>query len=64
MTFNKNRIFNTLDKIEDKTEIMIHEIPELKHELKLWQDNKIQDLFFFNLLMKYLDSLDSDIKLS
>lgn len=52
------RIFATLDRIEHKVNIMAHEIPEIKDNLKLWQDNKLKTSFFQESLNKYWDSIN------
>lgn len=56
---DKYRIFNTLDKIEDRVGLMAHEIDAIRYSLLLWQDGKIKDFVFQDLLNKYLDSLNS-----
>jgi len=53
-----NYIFNNLDNIENRLNIMAHEIPEIKEELKLWQDKKISSLYFLNHLYKFIDDLN------
>ena len=59
-TFNEewqtNRILNTVDKIEDRLNKMMHEIPELAEDIKYWQDGKIKNVTFMEILNKYLDS--------
>lgn len=52
-----NRIFKTLDRIEDKTGKMAHEIPELAENLKRWQDGKLNGIYFLEQLNKFLDEL-------
>lgn len=54
---DKNMVFNLLDKIEDKKKKMAHEIPEIKDNLKKWQDGKIKDSFFREFLNKYIDKM-------
>lgn len=60
MRQDKNHIFNRLDRIEDLTEKMIHEIPELADKMKQWQDGELKDLYFYETLNKYWDSLNMD----
>ena len=55
---DKSYIFNKLDIIEFKTNEMIHHIPELKESMKLWQDNKLNDSYFSEILNKYLDEIE------
>lgn len=54
----KNRIFNLLDRIEDKTGKMAHEIVGLNEKLNHWQKGLVRDLFFLNYLSKFLDDLN------
>ena len=56
----KNRIFNYLDKIEELTGVMIEDNEYLADLLKLWQDNKVKDLYFLNTLAEYIDQLQGD----
>lgn len=55
----KNIIFNILDRIEDRTKLMINEIPELKDYMRKWQDGKLKDIYFKEILNKYVDELNS-----
>lgn len=56
----KTRIFNYLDKIENLTGVMIEDNEYLADLLKLWQDNKVKDLYFLNTLSNYIDQLQGD----
>ena len=59
----KNRIYNMLDKIEDKTETMAHEIPDIRGALDGWQKSEYLEskgLFLYNVLCLYWDNLNSD----
>lgn len=53
----KRLIFEKLDRIELKTRVMAHEIPEIADRLRKWQDGQIKDSFFAEFLNKYLDNL-------
>lgn len=53
-----NMIFTTLDNIEAKTGVMAHETPDLAEKLKLWQDKKTKDLYFYNYLTKFFDKVN------
>lgn len=53
-----HRIFNLLDQIEMVTSTMAHEIPEIKDDLKDWQDRKTRDIYFYNQLCKYWDKIN------
>lgn len=52
----RNKILNTVDKIEERFNVMMHEIPELAEDFKNWQDGKIKNATFMEILNKYLDS--------
>lgn len=54
-----NRIFARLDRIEDKTGKMAHEIPELTENLKRWQDGKLSGVYFLEQLNKFLDEMEA-----
>ena len=54
----KRRIFSALDDIEDYTGLMAHEIPEIRDNLRSWQDGNLRDLYFERRLMRFLDSLN------
>lgn len=60
-SIERNKVFRMLDKIEDKALIMAHEIPELKDNLRLWQDNKLDSLEFFNELELYYSKMKRQI---
>lgn len=55
-----NCIFALLDSIEHKlgNDIMAHQIPEIKDDLKSWQDRTLKDLYFYNRLTKFWDSIN------
>jgi hypothetical protein len=57
-TLRVNMIHNLLDKIENKLNLMAHEIPELKDKLLAYQDGKIKPLYFYNYLTKYWDEIN------
>jgi hypothetical protein len=59
MRNDKSHIFHRLDRIEDITGKMIHEIPELADKLKSWQDGDLNDIYFYETLNKYWDSLNN-----
>lgn len=52
-------IFKLLDMIEDKTKIMIHEIPELGDKMNRWQRGEYKDSFFKETLNRYWDSINN-----
>lgn len=54
----KDRVFSLLDRIEDRTNKMVHEITELSDKLKAWQDFKVTDTQFIETLNKYIDTLN------
>lgn len=54
---NTNRIFKSLDLIENKTKKMAHEIPAISSELKRWQDGQLNGIYFLEFLTKFLDQL-------
>lgn len=53
----KRLIFEKLDRIELKTRVIAHEIPEIAARLRKWQDGQLNDSFFAEFLNKYLDEL-------
>lgn len=53
----KNQIFKSLDKIEELTGKMAHELPGISERLKLWQDGQIKDSFFKLALENYKNEL-------
>jgi len=57
MSITKRLIFKRLELIEDKLGTMAHELPDLEHDLKDWQDGKLSDIYFNELLAKYLDAI-------
>jgi hypothetical protein len=58
MKLSKNHIFNLLDRIEDKTGRMSHELPELAEKLESWQFGNLKDLYFYNFLTKFFDDIN------
>lgn len=54
----KQMIFKMLDRIENKTGIMAHNIPEIAEKLQNWQDGKIKDSYFIEFLNKYWDAIN------
>ncbi len=56
----KNRVFNLADRIEDKTNKMVHEIPELAVKFKTWQDGKAKDSYIIETFNKYIDKLNKE----
>jgi hypothetical protein len=53
-----NQIFNLLDRIEDKTNTMAHEIPSIAPYLRQWQDKQVTDLAFYNFICKEWDKVN------
>ncbi len=53
-----NRIFARLERIEDKTGKMAHEMPEIAPKLKAWQDGKFNGIYFLEFLNKFLDQME------
>ena len=60
MRQDKSHIFKRLDRIEEVTGNMIHEIPELSEVMRNWQNEMINDVYFYEFINKYWDSLHSD----
>lgn len=60
MKQDKSHIFKRLDRIEDVTGKMIHEIPELSEVMRNWQDGMINDIYFYEFINKYWDKLNMD----
>ena len=60
MIQDRGYIFKRLDRIEDVTGSMIHEIPELSEVMRNWQDGMVSDIYFYEFISKYWDSLNSD----
>lgn len=54
----KNSIFNLLDRVEDKTGKMAHEIEEIKYDLEKWQNGEIRSIYFKEVLNKFFDGLN------
>ena len=54
----KALIFNTLDRIEDRSGVMAHEDERIKEKLRTWQDGNLKDSYFQETLNKYLDELN------
>ena len=54
-----SRIFSILDKIENKTQTMAHNIDEIKNQLKLWQDGQVSGIFMLETLNQYYDGLSN-----
>lgn len=52
-----NRIFKTLDRIENKLGKMAHEISAIAPKLKAWQDGKLNGIYFLEFLNKFWDDL-------
>lgn len=52
-----NAIHNQLDDIEIHTKVMAHNDPAISDKLKAWQDGKIPDLYFKEVLNDYLERL-------
>lgn len=50
-------IFKALDKIEDSTGVMAHELPTLMDKLKQWKDGELKDSYFMEYLNKQLDKI-------
>ena len=57
---SRNRIFNLVDRIENKTGEMIEEIESLAELFRLWQDGKVRNPYMINTLSSFLDQLEMD----
>lgn len=60
--FNRNTVLvsaihNTLDDIEIITKVMCHNDTMISAQLRNWQDGKLPDSYFKELLSVYLDEL-------
>ena len=51
-------IFSLLDKIEDKTGRMAHEIDKISNQLRLWQKSMVSNSFMKETLNKYWDEIN------
>jgi hypothetical protein len=49
-----------LDVIEIKTKIMCHNDPNISDNLREWQDGKLPDSYFKEMLNKYIDQLNGE----
>lgn len=56
----KRMIFDQLDDIEIKTKIMCHNDPHISQQLRDWQDGKLPDIYFKEILNKYIDQLNGE----
>lgn len=59
INYQKTRIFRLLDCIELKTKVMAHEDSRIASSLKDWQDGKLANSFFIEVLSGYVDDLNS-----
>jgi len=59
VNYQKGRIHRLLETIEDKTGKMAHEIDEVRHQLKNWQDGHLANSTFTEHLNKFVDLLNS-----
>ena len=51
-------IFDSMDKIELKTNTLIQDIPEIGDIVERWHEGRVGDAFMLNSLQKHLDNLN------
>lgn len=55
--YYSNQIMKLLSMIEDITQVMAHEDPNIDNDLRSYQDDKLKPVVFYIRLQRYYDKL-------
>ena len=58
--YMRERILSILSSIERRLGVMAHEIPEIRDDLRSWQDGELKTSYFNFRVCEFFDSLNFD----